>query len=117
MAMRGADEVSLTAGDLRLLRQLMVEVAAETAARHVCRFNTVDDEAAKEAGHAVGVVADVGRGDLRAGLESMRESLKWTVRVRDRFDQVGLAAAVAGVGLVVTAVATALWIGIKNSLK
>lgn len=115
--MRGADEPSLTGADLRLLRQLMVEVAAETAARHVCRFSTVDDEQAKEIGHAVGVMADVGKGDLRAGIEVVRENLKWAVRLRDRADKLWLGVEIGVAGIFVTAISTVLWLGFRSSLK
>jgi hypothetical protein len=107
----------LTSEDWARFEAMIVRVAAETAARHACRFATISDEDAPEMGHAIGVIADVGKGDLRAGLEVARENLKWTARVRERLDQAGVAAAVGFVGIAITGITTAIWLGIKSSLK
>lgn len=101
---------------MRLLRQLMVEVAAETAARHVCRFQGVTDEAAPEICHAVGMLMDVGKGELRAGIEVVRENHKWAMRVRDRAEKVGLAITISGMGLILSATLGALWVGIRHAI-
>lgn len=107
---------SLTAADIRLLREMMLEVAAETAARHICRFSMIPDAEAKEMGHAVGMLSDVGAGELRAGIEVVRENHKWTNKVRDRVEKVSLAASLSALGLVIAATIGALWVGIKQSL-
>ncbi len=117
MAPRGEEGGgSLTAADIRLLRELMLEVAAETAARHVCRFVEIKDNDASEMGHAVGMLTDVGKGEIRAGIELIRENHKWVQRVRARMDQAGIAAALATVGVVISATLAAFWIGFKNSV-
>lgn len=107
---------SLTAADIRLLREMMVEVSAETAARHVCRFKTIPDADAQEMGHAVGMLSDVGSGELRAGIELVRENHKWIRSLRERCDKLNLAASVAALGVFVSALLATVWVGIKNHL-
>jgi hypothetical protein len=107
---------SLTAADITLLREMMLEVAAETAARHICRFRDIRDSDAEEMGHAVGMITDVGSGEIRAGIELIRENHKWVQRIRGRMDQAGVAAALAALGVVISATLAAFWIGFKNTV-
>lgn len=107
---------ALTAADIRILREMMVEVAAETAAQHVCRFTAIGDKEAREIIHAAGMLADIGDGDMRAGVETIRENHQWTSRVRDRMDKVGLAAFISGIGIVIAAVIGSLWVGFKTAV-
>ena len=107
----------LSEEDFRRIEEMLARAMAAAVKNHPCRFSTVLDADAPEMGHAVGMLADIGKGEVRTGIETIRENHKWVSRVRDRADQAGVAAAIGVIGIFITGMATALWVGFKSSLK
>ena len=67
-------------------------------------------------GHLAGMVADIGEGDLSAGIEAMRDNHKWFLKQRRMTEKVGIAAVSVVVVAITSGVLGALWLGIKHML-
>ncbi len=78
---------------------------------HVCRSFSEDE--LKELGHALGMVSDLGDGNINKGIETTRENHKWLKQLRARSDKAS--SIVFGV-IVVTfcgGALSALWLGLQ----
>jgi hypothetical protein len=90
------------------LRAIIREELKKVTGPHPCRFWQISEADAKEIGHAIVVIADLGEGNLSAGLSTIRENHQWMSRQRRRSERVGTALAificVSLLGSVITAV-------------
>jgi hypothetical protein len=96
------------------LTTLIRAVVREELAKynHECRFS-VSDEDAKEFGHFIGMMIDVGDGRMGKGIEVIRENHKWLAAQRDRGNTLSTAIFVMLVTTLAGGLLTALWYGLK----
>jgi len=94
------------------------QVVREELENHLlhCRFSTVTEEQAQEAGHLLGMVEDIGEGRVAGGIESIRANHKWLKRQRERSEKLSTALAFAILSSLVGAAFFALWTGVKKLL-
>jgi hypothetical protein len=109
--------VALNADDIRQLREMMTEVAAESATRvaalHQCRFRGVADEDAPQLGHALGMIADIGKGDLRGGVEELRANHQWIISARRTVERASMTIGLCVLTAIVGGLVAAVWHGVR----
>jgi hypothetical protein len=106
---KDAQTLSLTTADLRVIRDIMQEVIEM---KHKCRF-ALDDEQAKEIPHTVGMIGDLAGGDLRKGVEVLRDNHKWISKLRGALDRAAMVAGTALVTGIVAGLGGIVWLGFK----
>jgi hypothetical protein len=106
---KDANTLSLTTADLRVIRDIMQEVIEM---KHKCRF-ALDDEQAKEIPHTVGMIGDLAGGDLRKGVEVLRDNHKWISKLRGALDRAAMVAGTALVTGIVAGLGGIVWLGFK----
>jgi hypothetical protein len=100
--------MTLTPEDLSAIKAMLVAVQSE----HKCRFS-IDDDEAKEIPHAVGMIGDLGGGDIRAGVEIVRENHKFISTMRNTVSRFAMVVGGAVATAVVGGVCAALWLGFR----
>ena len=100
-------------------RELIREIARAEMARipHTCRFAGVVDEDAREFGHIIGMVSDLGSGRLGSGVEVIRDNHKWMQKQRQRSEHLSTAFLFCLVTSLVGAVLYAVWEGVVSVIR
>lgn len=80
---------------------------------HKCRFD-IDDNDAKQFGHFIGMVEDMGDGKIGSGIEIMRDNHQWLSKQRQRGDKLSGVIMLVIVSSVVGGLLVAVWEGIKG---
>ena len=62
------------------------------------------------------VVSDIGDGDFRKGVDRVKYSIKWSVKVNKRSDQFSFIVMTIIVGAIVSGSVSAVWLGFKSLL-
>jgi replication-associated recombination protein RarA len=118
-------------GDEALTKNDIVEAVREALADHPCRYEL----SPQQVDHVVGMLADIGDGDLRRGVEIVRVNHKWVMdraadakdaeysanhelvsAIRRGMGSVGMHLAKGVAWAVVTALAVLVWIGFKSKI-
>jgi hypothetical protein len=118
-------------GDEALTKSDVVEAVREALADHPCRYEL----SPQQVDHVVGMLADIGDGDLRRGVEIVRVNHKWVMdraadakdaeysanhelvsAIRRGMGSVGMHLAKGVAWAVVTALAVLVWIGFKSKI-
>ena len=100
----------------KLISRVVKDVVRGELSKHQCRFN-ISKEDAKHAGHFIGMVKDLGGGNLSKGTERMRDNNKVMAWQRKQADRIG---AVVFNVLIVSAVGgviTLIVLGFKDYIK
>lgn len=71
---------------------------------------------AEQLAHCVGMIADLGDGELARGIEMIRDNHKWIYAQRKRTEKISLAFLTTCVSVGVAVVAYSIWEGIKAFL-
>jgi hypothetical protein len=108
MVRESAPATSLTEADVALIRGIL----RDEILRHRCRL-PISDEKIPEVVHAVGMITDLGKGDLREGVEILRDNHKAMLSIRNRISQLATAIGTAVLLAVVSGVVAACWLGIR----
>ena len=74
------------------------------------------EDQAKNLGHVMGMISDIGAGKIDAGIEVMRADHSWLARQRERTEQFGRTFFFAVITSAVGGTALAIWAGIKALL-
>lgn len=82
---------------------------------HECRFAVTDKEA-KELGHCIGMISDLGDGRIGGGVELIRDNHKWLKSQRDRGEKISTAFLFILISTTVGGMLTALWLGVKHAI-
>lgn len=101
------------------ITQAVAEGIRQGLSGHACRI-PISDSQAKEMGHAVGMIVDLGGGGDRGlpqGIEAIRENHKWMTKMRKRSDALGMVIMGTFITLTVGGLGTALWAGIKYLVR
>lgn len=102
------------------IKELVSEAVADAMAKlshpHTCRF-VISDEDVKEASHAVGMVKDLGEGDIAKGIEAMRADHTWLRRQREVSYKVSYLIISILVMAIIGGLVKAVWEGFKHFLK
>lgn len=80
---------------------------------HTCKFD-VDDEKLKDIEHTLGIVSNLGQGNVGEGLEVIRDNHKWLKKQRERSDKLSTAFFIVLFGSIVSGVMAAIWVGFKH---
>lgn len=118
-------------GDEALTKNDIVEAVREALADHPCRYKL----SPQQVDHVVGMLTDIGDGDLRRGVEIVRVNHKWVMdraadakdaeysanhelvsAIRRGMGSVGMHLAKGVAWAVVTALAVLVWIGFKSKI-
>lgn len=118
-------------GDEALTKSDVVEAVREALADHPCRYEL----SPQQVDHVVGMLTDIGDGDLRRGVEIVRVNHKWVMdraadakdaeysanhelvsAIRRGMGSVGMHLAKGVAWAVVTALAVLVWIGFKSKI-
>ena len=67
--------------------------------------------------HAIGIIKDMGRGDVDAGLREFRKNENWVTKVRKSSERYNTHIMLVLIGLLVISLGNALWTGIKTALQ
>lgn len=87
-----------------------VEVLVASAVERACPYGP--DERL-HVPHGLGILKDLGNGDPAEGLRTFREIQFWGKKKRELEKRISNSVVVVIIGVIVTASASALWIGIK----
>lgn len=101
--------------DIREAVQEAVKATVAQADGHSCLYFTPEE--AEEIGHYWGMVRDIGNGDRRRGVETMRENHLALLRLRAFGQKLRDHACLIIVGLLAAGLGTALWQGVKIMLQ
>lgn len=100
--------------ELDAIRSIIKE---EVSSAHSCRFNFIDADEVSQAAHAVGVVKDLGDGELTRGIELIRDNHKWLNLQRQRSQKISMTILLLMVTAACSGLATAIWLGLKQMVK
>lgn len=81
---------------------------------HHCRLAAIGDDQVHELGHLLGMLKDVGDGEVRKGIEAVRENQNWLVQQRERTEQFGRTLFFIVATSVIGGMVLAIWIGLKT---
>ena len=85
-----------------------VRAALET--HHLCRYSILPEDA----NHIAGMIKYIGGGNFAAGVEILRVNHKFLLRFRAGIDSVSAYITKAIITIIIGALATLLWIGLKT---
>jgi hypothetical protein len=103
---------------LTRIQKVVQETVKESVANsggHVCLYFTPEE--AEELGHYWGMVRDIGEGDRRRGIETMRENHIAFLRTRRLGQKLRDHACFIFIGLITAGLLTTLWQGIKMIIQ
>ena len=107
----------LSQTDLEAVEAIIGRVLEMHSRKHVCRFAAIPEDKTPEVVHAVGMITDLGKGDMREGVEILRENHRTLLRWREKISQMAM---VVG-GLVITTIVggflAACWVGFRMMAK
>lgn len=95
-------------------RNLIREILKEEIklVKHSCRFNIPDEDGIKF-GHYIGMLSDLGDGQMDKGIEVIRDNHKWLEKQRQRGDKLSMVIMITVVTSLVSGALLALGHGIK----
>lgn len=105
----------MTEADRQMLREDMRQVVREEMAAQACACK-LEIEERREMGHLIGMVRDVGDGDIAKGVEVLRDQVKTTRRILALSSRISTIIIGALATSLVAAALAALWVGVKVHL-
>ena len=88
-------------------------VIAGITAHGGCRVCPIPDDMASDIPHILGMVQDIGSGEVRRGIETLRKNHEFIESDRSLRSKIGIGVLMAVVLAIVTGMLSALWLGIK----
>lgn len=101
----------MTPEDKAEIKKVISEALREGSC--ACRLSP---SAQAEVSHFMGMVKDLGDGNRGAGIESMRDMLKWWSRVRATGEKIGVGIIVAVAASIAGGIGTLIWLGLKTRI-
>ena len=77
----------------------------------------IDEKARPCVKHAIGIIKDMGHGDMEEGLREFRRNESWVTKFRKSSERYNTHIMLVLIGLLVLSLGNALWTGIKTALQ
>ena len=77
----------------------------------------IDEKARPCVKHAIGIIKDMGHGDMEEGLREFRRNESWLTKLRKSSERYNTHIMLVLIGLLVLTLGNALWTGIKTALQ
>lgn len=100
------------------IKQAMKEAVAEALAEQTCALNCpLTSDAAESLGHFFGMLRDVGNGDVRAGIETIRSNMSFVGTMKQSRQKISEWIAKTAIVTIIAGVITLVTLGIKAALN